>query len=36
LRQHTATAAPDIPPERDPILTHLARLLASDPSGSNP
>jgi hypothetical protein len=35
LRQHTAAATPDIAPERDPILTHLARLLASDPSGSS-
>jgi hypothetical protein len=33
LRQHTAMAMPENPPERDPILTHLARLLAADPSG---
>jgi len=26
-------AMPENPPERDPILTHLARLLAADPSG---
>jgi hypothetical protein len=35
LRRHTAAASPDASPERDPVLTHLARLLASAPSGSD-
>ncbi len=35
LRRHAAAASPEEALERDPILTHLARLLAADPSGSN-
>jgi hypothetical protein len=35
LRQYTAKATPENAPERDPILTHLARLLAADSSGSD-
>jgi hypothetical protein len=35
LRRQTAAATPDSAPERDPVLTHLARLLAADPSGSD-
>jgi len=35
LRRHAATATPDSAPERDPVLTHLAKLLAADPSGSD-
>jgi len=35
VRRHVAAASPDAVPERDPVLTHLARLLASAPSGSD-
>jgi hypothetical protein len=34
LRRHAAAETPDGIPERDPVLTHLARLLAFGPTGS--
>ncbi len=34
LRRHAAAETPDGTPDRDPVLTHLARLLAFGPSGS--
>jgi len=35
LRRHAVRASPEGAPEHDPILTHLARLLASDSTGSS-
>jgi hypothetical protein len=35
LSRHTVAGSSEAAPERDPVLTHLARLLAADPGGSD-